>query len=53
MEKDNTDRERGNPLPPHEIFFPISSKGSRSNSEMKYHNNFKGSCIFNKNWREN
>ena len=28
MVKDHTDSERGNPLPPHGILFPISSKGS-------------------------
>ena len=26
--KDHSDRERGNLLPPHGLFFPISSKGS-------------------------
>ena len=26
--KDHTDSERGNPLPPHGLLFPISSKGS-------------------------
>ena len=28
MEKDDSDRERGNPLPPHGLLFLISSKGS-------------------------
>ena len=28
MVKDHSDSERGNPLPPHRLFFPISSKGS-------------------------
>ena len=28
MVKDHSDSERGNPLPPHELRFPISSKGS-------------------------
>ena len=28
MVKDHTDSERGNPLPPHELLFPINSKGS-------------------------
>ena len=28
MVKDNSDNERGNPLPPHGVIFPISSKGS-------------------------
>ena len=26
--KDHSDSERGNPLPPHGVLFPISSKGS-------------------------
>ena len=28
MLKDHSDSEKGNPLPPHWLFFPISSKGS-------------------------
>ena len=28
MVKDHSDSERGNPLPPHGILFPINSKGS-------------------------
>ena len=28
MVKDHSDCERGNPLPPHRLLFPISSKGS-------------------------
>ena len=28
MVKDHSDSERGNPLPPYRLFFPISSKGS-------------------------
>ena len=28
MVKDNSDSERENPLPPHRLLFPISSKGS-------------------------
>ena len=28
MVKDQSDSERGNPLLPHRLFFPISSKGS-------------------------
>ena len=28
MVKNHTDSERGNPLPPHRLLFPISSKGS-------------------------
>ena len=28
MVKDHSDSERGNPLPPHSLLFPISRKGS-------------------------
>ena len=28
MVKDNSDSDKGNPLPPHGLLFPISSKGS-------------------------
>ena len=28
MVKNHSDRERGNPLPPHGLLFPINSKGS-------------------------
>ena len=28
MVKDHSDGEKGNPLPPHKLFFPINSKGS-------------------------
>ena len=28
MVKDHSDSERGNPLPPHRLLFPIRSKGS-------------------------
>ena len=28
MVKDHSDSEKGNPLPPHELLLPISSKGS-------------------------
>ena len=28
MVKDDSDSERGNPLPPHGLLFPINSKGS-------------------------
>ena len=28
MVKDHSDSERGKPLPPHRLLFPISSKGS-------------------------
>ena len=28
MVKDHSDRDKGNPLPPHRLLFPISSKGS-------------------------
>ena len=52
MVKDHSDSERGNPLPPHGLLFPISSKGSficiipqtrrkwvkESRSDVKLHN---------------
>ena len=28
MDKDHSDSEKGNPLPPHRLLFPINSKGS-------------------------
>ena len=28
MVEDHSDSERGNPLPPHRLLFPVSSKGS-------------------------
>ena len=28
MAKDHSDSEKGNPLPPHRLLFPINSKGS-------------------------
>ena len=28
MVKDHSDSEKGNPLPPHSLLFPINSKGS-------------------------
>ena len=28
MVKDHSDSEKGNPLPPHRLLFPIKSKGS-------------------------
>ena len=28
MVKDHSDSEKGNPLPPHRVLFPINSKGS-------------------------
>ena len=28
MVKDHSDNEKGNPLPPHRLLFPINSKGS-------------------------
>ena len=28
MVKDHSDSEKGNPLPPHRLLFPINSKGS-------------------------
>ena len=42
MVKDHSASERGNPLPPHGLLFPINSKGSficthRTMSERSYH----------------
>ena len=30
MVKDHSDSEKGNPLPPHRLLFPINSKGFRT-----------------------
>ena len=35
--KDNSDSERGNPLPPHGLLFPISSKGYQSHRQDNTH----------------
>ena len=35
MVKDHSDSERGNPLPPHGLLFPISSKGF--NTKKRHH----------------
>ena len=36
MVKDHSDSDRGNPLPPHGLLFPISSKGSHR-QDNTYH----------------
>ena len=36
MVKDHSDSERGNPLPPHGLLFPINSKGSFICNKMDY-----------------
>ena len=38
MVKDHSDSERGNPLPPHGLLFPISSKGSLYASSHRQNN---------------
>ena len=37
MVKDHSDSEKGNPLPPHRLLFPISSKGSFHREDNTYH----------------
>ena len=37
MVKDHSDSERGNPLPPDGLLFPISSKGSSHRQDNTYH----------------
>ena len=43
MVKDHSDSERGNPLPPHRLLFPINSKGSfiRTILDMITHDGFR------------
>ena len=36
MIKDHSDSEKGNPLPPHRLLFPINSKGSHR-QDSTYH----------------
>ena len=36
MVMDHSDSERGNPLPPHGLLFPISSKGSLPTDRIAY-----------------
>ena len=43
MVKDHLDCERGNPLPPHGLLFPISSKGSLISSHRQ-DNTYNGLC---------
>ena len=35
MVKDHSESERGNPLPPHGLLFPINSKGSFIYTNLK------------------
>ena len=44
MVKNNSDRERGNPLSPHRLLFPISSKGSLNASSDRQANTYQGLC---------
>ena len=44
MVKDHSDSEKGNPLPPHWLLFPISSKGSLYASPHKQDNTYHGLC---------
>ena len=40
MKKNHSDSERGNPLLPHGLLFPISSKGSSHRQDNTYHTLF-------------
>ena len=44
MVKDHSDSERGNPLPPYGVLFPISSKGSFIASSHREDNTHHGLC---------
>ena len=44
MVKDHSDSERGNPLLPHGLLFPISSKGSLYASSHRQDNTYHGLC---------
>ena len=44
MVKDKSDSERGNPLPPHGLLFPISSKGSFICIVHRQDNAYHGLC---------
>ena len=44
MVKDHSDSERGNPLPPHGLLFPISSKGSLYASSHRQDNTYHDLC---------
>ena len=42
--KDHIDSERGNPLPPHRLLFPISSKGFLYALSHRQDNTYHGLC---------
>ena len=44
MAKDHSDREKGNPLPPHRLLFPINSKGSFYASSHRQDSTYHGLC---------
>ena len=44
MVKDHSDSERGNPLPPHRLLFPISSKGSFICTSLRQDNTYHSLC---------
>ena len=44
MVKDHSDSERGNPLPPHRLLFPIGSKGSFIFIIHRQDNTYHGLC---------
>ena len=44
MVKDHSDSERGNPLPPHRLLFPIRSKVLLYASSHRQHNTYHGLC---------
>ena len=41
---EHSDSERGNPLPPHRLFFPISSKGSLYAPSHRHDSTYHGLC---------
>ena len=44
MVKDHSDSEKGNPLPPHRLLFPINSKGSLYAPSHTQDNTYHGLC---------
>ena len=44
MVKDHSDSERGNPLPPHGLLFPINSKGSLYAPSHRQDNTYHSLC---------
>ena len=44
MVKDHSDSERGNPLPPHRLLFPINSKGSLYAPSHRQDSTYHGLC---------